>query len=194
MTFTIHAAYDAGTELVEGFYRSDVHSSIPTPNLEITPAEYSQALLDQEAGKVLKVTGGALLSEVVSVSLADYRERAKRKVDAHAGGLVTAVLPMGDGQGFLLMARVHEAAAASGDGSRTQGKYPLLAAKVLAEGASVSHASLGVAATDTDSELATIRAALAAAEEVRLKAAIDIDAAIDAAAIDAVIAALVWPS
>ena len=194
MTTIIYAAYDAGSDEVLGFYRSDVHATIPTPNLVISDVEHAQAIVDQEAGKTLKVTGGALVSILPAIALTVYRDRAKGVVDGDAAALVSTSFPFADSQAFLLMARVHEATMAASDGARTQSEYPLLAAKVLAEGGSVTHASLGVAATGTDTELATIRADLAGIEEVRMKAHIDLDAAVDAAAIDSVLAAISWPA
>lgn len=194
MTFTIHAVYDAGTEEVLGFYRSDYHSSIPTPNLVVTEAEHLQALTDQGDGKKLKVTGGALVATLASLPVADVRKRAKRVLDAEASTLIQAVFPVGDAQGFLLLSRVQEAALAVSDGSRTQAEYPLLAAKVLAEGGAVSHGALGVAVTDTETEFGTVRTAVAAIEEIRLEAHKDLDAAADAAAITSVMSAISWPA
>lgn len=63
---TLKAAYDTNNNnIVTGFYDTDVHSTIPTPNITISTADWETALSQQESGNTVKVNDAETALEYI---------------------------------------------------------------------------------------------------------------------------------
>lgn len=186
---TLKAAYNSGSTLLEGFYDTAIHGSIPTPNITVTAGERDQAMLDQAAGKVLKVTGGVLTASDPVIVLADYKAAKKREVDSQARREFNRHHDF-DNAGFIAyQLKLSEWWHAKDDGTPTAGEYPMLQAQADADGV-----SLATAITDFGTAHGTLTGLLDNIEVVRLNSREAIDAAANVAAVDAAMAAIAWPA
>lgn len=185
---TRYAAYDAGTDLVTGFYDSGVHGSIPTPNIVIDDNEYANALSQQAQGKVMKVLGGVMDYSDPAVVLADYKAAKKREVDAQALREQKKHHDWDNAGTLSYLLKYTEWQEAKNDGTPTAGEYPMLDADATARSV-----SLATMITDFGTEHAALVASLKAIEIVRLNSRESIDGAADVAAVDTVMGSIAWP-
>jgi len=183
------AAYNAGSTLVEGFYDDSIHTSIPSPSLALSDEEYSNALAQQAAGKVLKVIASAMDYSDPAIVLADYKAQKKRVVDAQARREFNRHHDF-DNAGFIAyQLKLTEYMFAKDDGTPTAGEYPMLKAQADADGV-----SLADAITAFGTAHGTLTGLLDNIEVVRLNTREAIDAAADVAAVNALMAAIAWPA
>jgi hypothetical protein len=184
----LKAAYNAGSTKLEGFYDEAIHGSIPSPNITVTAGERDQAMLDQAAGKVLKVTAGVLTASDPVIVLADYKAAKNREVDALAMREFRKHHDFDNAGGVAYQLKLSEWLLAKDDGSPTGAEYPMLEAQRLADGV-----SLATAITDFGTARGILLAELADIEVVRLNTREAITAAANVAAVDALMVAIAWP-
>lgn len=185
----LKAAYNAGTEKVEGFYDEAIHGSIPTPNLTITLEQRDAALVDQAAGKILKVTGGVLTATDPAIVLGDYKAAKKREVDSQAMREFRRHHDWDNAGGVAYQLKLSEWRFAKDDGTPTSGEYPMLQAQADADGV-----SLAAAITAFGTAHGTLVGLLDNIEVVRLNTREAIDAAADVAAVNTLMGAISWPA
>lgn len=185
----LKAAYNAGSTLLEGFYDEAIHGSIPSPNITVTAGERDQAMLDQAAGKILKVTAGVLTASDPVIVLADYKAAKKREVDALAMREYKKHHDFDNAGQVAYMIKMSEWRFAKDDGTPTAGEYPMLQAQADAAGV-----SLATAITNFGTAHATLVGLLDNIEVVRLNTREAIDAAADVAAVNTVMGAIAWPA
>ncbi len=186
---TRYAHYDAGTDLVLGFYDDEIHDPVPTPNIEVSDVELEDALDQQANGKIVKVITGALNFSDPAIVLADYKEAKKRAVDAQAAAEQARHADWDNAGTLSYLLKYTEWQEAKNDGTPTAGEYPMLDAEATARGN-----SLATVITDFGTEHAALVALLKAIEVVRLNTRIAIDAAADVAAVDTLMASIAWPA
>lgn len=122
--------------------------------------------------------------------LGPHRERAKAEVDEQADGRRHVYLPMrGSNAAFWWQRRYEEAVGADADPTPTAGEWPLMDAEVPHTGADIEAVADAVLA-----EYSSARAQVALIRAAQLQAHADIDAAGTVAAIEAVVAGLLWPN
>lgn len=182
-------SYDSGTQLVTGFYDDTVHTSIPTPNITISDAEYSNALSQQAAGKILKVVAGVMNYSDPVIVLADYKKQMKRVVDAQCRREQAKHKDWDNAGHISYLIKLWEYGRAATDGTPTAGEYPMLDAEATAAGV-----SLATAITNFGTAHTTLVTALKAIEIVRLDTHEAIDAAASVSAVDSTMAAIAWPA
>ena len=119
-----------------GFYRDDVHSSIPTPNIEIDEDTWNDILENQGLRRV----GGSPLEVQVyapTVDLADVKAEAKRVVDNAASSARAKYITSGTGQDAVYLVKYDEAKAYKDAGYPATGSpsaYPHLTAEANGTG------------------------------------------------------------
>jgi hypothetical protein len=139
----------------------------------------------------------AMLAEVAAGSaeilpyaadMTAYRQSARAEVDRQAEAARRNWIASGAGQALVYLAQWGEAAAILADPDPQPAAYPLAAGRALRQGSTLGDVAAGWQAT-ADAWLA----AAAAIEAVRETAHDAIAAAGEPAAVDAVLAGLVWP-
>lgn len=185
---TKYAAYDGGTDLVTGFYDSEIHDSIPTPNLALSDEDYEDALDQQTDGKVLKVITGAMDYSDPAVVLADYKAAKQKQVDSQASKEFAKHNDWANAGSLAYLLKYTEWQEAKNDGTPLAAEYPMLDAEATSRGD-----SLATLITDFGTEHAALVASLKAIEIVRLNTRASISAAADVAAVDTIMGAIAWP-
>lgn len=193
---TIHAYYDGGTDQILGFFDTEMHDTIPTPNITIDQSAYDAAIALQEGGAILYRSGSSIVDGSSAPALADYKVQKKREVDADAASRIRAAgvnIPTEILWIYFEKGREADAAALSGDANMTAAEYPLLAAEVRADGDTVNHANMSAKGTAIRTAYTADAEAVDLIEQARLEGHIAIDAAASNAAVDTAVAAIAWP-
>lgn len=133
--------------------------------------------------------GGTDADPAPTLGLADAKAAARRIVDAEAERRMGALLPLGAAAQTHWLLRRQEAIDIASDGTPTAGEFPLLNAEVGESGADLAEVAAAVLA-----EEAALRTALAPIVAVAVEARNDIEGCGNQSEIDAVLAAIVWPS
>jgi len=142
------------------------------------------------AAKLEAETGGPIsINPALYLTISAAIDEAVNAVNVAAAALRDAEMPAGPGSGPLFYLRHQEALAASVDGTPTSGEYPLLHAEVPQTAASIA-----LVATAVLAEVAAIKTAWAAIEDVRVTAIAALEACLFQAEIDAILAGISWPS
>jgi hypothetical protein len=193
---TIYAAYNAGTDKIEGIYDDGTYTgTVPTPNITITQGALDTALALQEAGGVLYRSGTAIVDGAVAPDLATYKETNKRIIDAQASQEVRSHFDYPAEIAIVELAKVREAdyAEHTADASMSQANYPLLAAEVDSDGDTINHANLSAKGTAVQAAWLAKMVLIEGIEKERLDTYDAIDAAGTNGAVDTAVGAVAWP-
>lgn len=145
---------------------------------------------DWAAKLIEEATEGIDPSPALTLPLSDAKAAAKIVVDRQADAERAKHMPAGATAQSLFILKMLEAQACDADVSPTAGEYPLLQAQVN----NVGLPDLAAVADAVLAEVATLKTAVAAIEVERTNAHDAINAAANQDAIDAILAAVSWPS
>jgi hypothetical protein len=123
------------------------------------------------------------------LAIADAIIEAKKLVNSQAKDLRDNFLPAGPGSDAHFILRREEAIAAAADGTPTPEEYPLLAVEVPWNGEDVE--AVAAAVNTANAEIIEQWALI---EDVRLTTVGAIEACANQAQVDAILAAIEWPS
>lgn len=175
------AHYDAESLVVQGFYRSDLHAEIPEPNLEIAEALYEIAgdiagpsMCDPDSGEVFA-------APAAEVSIEEIRERAMSTVILWINQLTAQMsqgYPSGEVATWPKKAIEAETVLAGGDAG------PLIATEALESGESELET-----ATRINARAQATSRIMGKVTAIRRRTATAIEAAGDAAAVNAALEA-----
>ena len=164
------AHYNEITGELAGFFDTDIHESIPTPNIEITDDEWYDFIENQDLRKVDPVEKKIVVIDPV-VDIALEKKTAKRLIDNAAEAKRSEYITSGDGQAatYLEKAKQAEDYIKAGYPSDTTG-YLLIQAEANATGKTPTDAANDIVATRNYWIMI-----MAQIEEIRRSAKIGID-------------------
>ena len=181
--------YDSETGDILGFYDDRIHSSIPTPSLAITDAEWHDCISNNGLRRINPATP-AVEVFVPVVVLADEKDYAKSMIDDAASEASGRYISNGFGQALRYQGKADDATAYVDAGYPADTTpYPFITAEVNATGKTATQAADDI--LSTRSAWITIGASI---EEERIGGKVNVDAAADNAEVisarDAAISAL----
>ncbi|TXG95720.1 MAG: hypothetical protein E6R08_11025 [Nevskiaceae bacterium] len=155
----------------------------------VTDEKRSNVVIRHWSTRPLTEDEQAELVQAATDALAAARDTACKLVDALAGEQRARYITVTAGQEMTYQEKVRQAEAFNDDASPDESKYPLIYGEV--DITAPNAAGVAAAVLQSFSLWQVIGAAI---EKVRLAAKRDIGNALDQASIDAIVAALVWPS